>query len=155
MNRNILTNLSIWMVFTLFIFGTIFPILTSTFFCEEITKTEIKTTPTKIDTYICYVTKKGNNYHARYCRYIEGKKITSTTIYEALEDGYNECNHCNPKTEIKIIVDTETKTEKREKEYNYHYPLAICSAISFLVFIPTVLVHSKNKWITPSPDKRT
>ena len=153
MKTSFLKSVFIWLVTTLFIFATLYPVLITTVFVEDVTKTEIKTviktTPKEVNTSICYVNKNGKNYHDDACKYV-GNAV-KTTIYEAKREGYGECRTCKwyDFAETILIVEEETKTvtqtEKEATEYNYFYPLLICSPVSFLVFVCVVLIPSKKE----------
>lgn len=134
-----------WLALTLFIFGTVFPLITSFLFCKNVTKKETKVAPITISTYVSYESKKEKLFHTTSnCSYV-GKSIVST-VYESLNKEYRPCSHCfhySHKLPTKTIVEKETVTKKNSKEYNFLYPIAICSAVSSVAFIFIVLLPLK------------
>lgn len=145
-NLSFQRRLILWAFFSLFIFSILFPLLQTSFFVNDAVKTETKTViksePKEINTRVCYINKNGKNYHHFSCKYVNDKSV-KTTIYEAQD--YNRCWTCADcnleRTSILVEEDktkTVTQTEKEIKEYNYLYPIAICSVLSFWIFIPLV-----------------
>ena len=88
---------------------------------------------TERDTYICYTTKTGDNFHSATCSYLN--TAYETTVYEASKN-YNVCKYCNPCVE-------QYKTTIIIKDYIL--PIIISFPISTLVFLLLICKKKKSK----------
>ncbi len=91
---------------------------------------------TKRDTYICYTTKNGKNFHSAICNSID-KSAYETTVYEACHD-YRPCSSCHPYAEIYKTTITVR---------NYVTPILISIPISVLVFLLLGYKKEKQRWM--------
>lgn len=52
------------------------------------------------NTYVCYITRTGECYHAPSCRYADtSNDEMKTTVYEAKANGYRSCSFCRDRVE--------------------------------------------------------
>lgn len=93
------------------------------------------------ETYICYITKTGECFHDKECKYTT-KSSYQTTVYEACRK-FKPCNHCNP-----CVEKNKTTISVR----NYVAPLLI-SSVTFIIMLFLTLYNKESKYLNTKVKK--